>query len=85
MIIFFIEIQRFSYIFQFQRGIPTVPSSVKLTRIEENFNINDFHLKTEDMSSIHNLNKSHPIIGERVYERKIQYSHSPHYPFHDEI
>ena len=38
--------------FQIQRGIPVIPNSINVTRIKENFDIFDFHLKLDEMSII---------------------------------
>jgi diketogulonate reductase-like aldo/keto reductase len=39
-----------------QRGVITIPKSVRKERMEENFNIFDFELSTEDMEAIKSLN-----------------------------
>lgn len=42
-----------------QQGIPTFPKSVRLARIQENFNVFDFELDREDMAALSSLNRDY--------------------------
>ena len=42
-----------------QKGILTIPKSVKAERIRENANVFDFELSTEDVGAIDALNENH--------------------------
>ncbi|WP_141434516.1 aldo/keto reductase [Bacillus sp. 03113] len=44
-----------------QRGIVTIPKTVKEHRIIENANVFDFELSTEDMETINQLNENHRV------------------------
>jgi 2,5-diketo-D-gluconate reductase A len=46
----------------FQRGIPTIPKSVRKERIIENFNIFDFELAPEDFAAIATLDKNDSLF-----------------------
>lgn len=43
--------------YQIQRGVITIPKSVTRSRIQENFNIFDFNLTSEDISYIDTFNR----------------------------
>lgn len=44
-----------------ERGIATIPKSVRKERIEENFDVFDFHLTTEEMTAIDQLDRNDHI------------------------
>lgn len=47
-----------------QRGVTVIPKSVKQARIEENFDVWDFTLSSEEMDKINNLDLGY--VGEAV-------------------
>jgi len=64
----------------FQRGIVVIPKSVKKHRMEENFNVFNFHLSEEDMERIFGLNRN-----ARVNTFKEQAGTHKEYPFNIEF
>jgi len=62
-----------------QRGVVAIPKSVRKERMEENFNIFDFELSTEDMEAINTLDTKtssffdhhDPIMVKWLGERKL--------------
>ena len=45
-----------------QRGIVAIPKSVQRTRLEENFNVFDFELGTDDMSELLGLDSNQRLV-----------------------
>jgi len=64
---------------QVQRGVVVIPKSVTATRIEENANIFDFQLSSEEMKEIESFD-----CNGRLSPMEVFASH-PHYPFHIEF
>ncbi|XP_067393423.1 aldo-keto reductase family 1 member C23-like isoform X2 [Emydura macquarii macquarii] len=64
--------------YQLQRGIVVLLKSFTRKRIEENFQVFDFHLSEEDMKTIDGMNKN------RSFVKLDQYAGHPQYPFLDE-
>ena len=58
-----------------QRGVQAIPKSVTFSRIEENFNIFDFHLTEEEMNHIDSFECNGRLVS--AQERAVH----PHYPF----
>ncbi|KAM4676569.1 aldo-keto reductase family 1 member C15-like isoform 1-T1 [Discoglossus pictus] len=61
-----------------QRGIVVLAKSFNPTRINQNFQVFDFHLPEEDMKTIDGLNRN------MRYDETIMWKDHPKYPFHDE-
>nr|XP_053631307.1 aldo-keto reductase family 1 member B1-like [Cherax quadricarinatus] len=64
--------------FQIDRGLIVIPKSVTKSRIEENFQIWDFQLSSEDIKLLESLECNGRVCA--VAET----SDHPYYPFHDE-
>ena len=62
-----------------QRGVITVPKSIRKHRLEENINIFDFELSQEDMNYIQSFERNGRVL---VLEFL---SDHPYFPFHDEF
>jgi len=60
------------------RGTVVIPKSIKRHRLEENFNIFDFKLSSDEMKTINSLNKNMRLLGLEIA------SENRDYPFHDE-
>ncbi|KAL8614114.1 hypothetical protein ACOMHN_026331 [Nucella lapillus] len=65
--------------FLVQQNVSVVPKSVTPARIEENLQVFDFELTTEEMEKLFKLNKNF-----RNYSEEIALDHK-YYPFHDEF
>ncbi|KAF5276033.1 hypothetical protein FQA39_LY00829 [Lamprigera yunnana] len=65
--------------YQIQRGNIVIPKSVTKSRIEENFNVFDFQLSTEDMAVVDDMN-----INMRFIQPAGAASHQ-YYPFNEEF
>lgn len=63
--------------FLIQRGICVVPKSVNLNRVQENFQVFDFELSSDEMKQLFDLNKDHRLAKEEVA------SQHKYYPFND--
>jgi len=64
---------------QVQRGVVVIPKSVTATRIEENANIFDFQLSSEEMKEIESFDCNGRLSPMEVF------ANHPHYPFHIEF
>ncbi|EHB06896.1 3-oxo-5-beta-steroid 4-dehydrogenase, partial [Heterocephalus glaber] len=64
--------------FNIQRGVIVIPKSFNPQRIKENFQIFDFSLTEEEMTSIEALNKNIRFV------ELLMWSDHPDYPFFDE-
>ncbi|MGT2907061.1 aldo/keto reductase [Streptococcus dentiloxodontae] len=58
---------------QIQEGILTIPKSSHLKRMQENFNIFDFSLKTEDMELIKSLDRQPNVYGPREDQERVKH------------
>jgi len=58
-----------------QRGTSAIPKSIRRTRLEENYNVFDFELTTDEMNAINNLDRNW-----RIAALDYDITH-PHYPF----
>lgn len=64
---------------QVQRGVAVIPKSIRLERLQENFQICDFQLSEEDMKAINGLNRNW-----RTGQMMKAINHKNH-PFVDEV
>jgi len=60
-----------------QRGTVVIPKSIRRVRLEENANVFDFKLTSDDMAAINGLDRNWRMLG-----LENATSH-PHYPFHE--
>ncbi|XP_028033684.1 aldo-keto reductase AKR2E4-like [Bombyx mandarina] len=58
-----------------QKGVVPIPKSVKKNRIEENIDVFDFNLSSEDMNKIGTFNKEKRTVGMSFWQDH------PYYPF----
>lgn len=63
--------------FHLQRGIGVIPKSVKTSRIQENFQLFDFELSSDEMKQLFDLNKDYRLNTEEI---ALQHKY---YPFND--
>ncbi|XP_033203327.1 aldo-keto reductase 1B-like [Bombus vancouverensis nearcticus] len=68
--------------YQIQRGHIVIPKSVTKSRIQENFNIFDFELSSEDMDTINSMN-CNKRVGLRP--ENFRFSHHKYFPYNTEF
>lgn len=65
--------------YSLQNGAIVIPKSTNKARINENFNVFDFELNTNDMQIMHDLNNNHRIVYFETDKK------SKYYPFNIEF
>jgi len=63
-----------------QRGVQAIPKSVTSSRIQENFNIFDFHLSEEEINLINSFECNGRVVVPKINGKFRDAAH-PHFPF----
>jgi aldehyde reductase len=67
-----------------QRGVQAIPKSVTFSRIQENFNIFDFHLSEEEINHISSFECNGRVVVPKINGKFRDAAH-PHFPFNIEF